>query len=164
MEAINIWIDCILATIILIGIIEIIVPEGEIRRFVFLITGVIVTVVIATPLIKLFSSDFTLKEVFNVDIMEDNFYYVDTLRSTVDRQSEVLEEVFSENVVKRFNDTYMDMEISECKISFLHDKDGKIIEINKVHIKCKNSVDDIYLLKRRIADICEVDVEKVSVS
>ena len=101
---------------------------------------------------------------FAIDTLEDNFYYIDTLRSTVDRQSEVLEEVFAENVVKRFNDTYMDMEISECKISFSHDESGKIIEIRDVYVECKKSVDDISLLKKRVADICEVDVKKVRVS
>lgn len=164
MEAVNAWINCILATIILIGLIEIIVPEGETRKFVFLITGVIASIVIATPVIKLLSSDFSIEDIFSIDTMEDNFYYIDTLRSTVDRQSEILEEVFAGNVVERFNSIYKDMEISECKISFLHDNDGKITEIKEVDIKCKNSIDDIKLLKRRVADICEVSIEKVRVS
>lgn len=163
MEAINSWINCILATVILIGIVEIIVPEGEIRKFVFLVTGVIASIVIATPVIKMVSGDFSLAEVFSVE-MEDNFYYIDTLRSTVDRQSEILEEVFAQNVVDKFNKLYMDMELSECKISFLHDSDGKIIEINEVVVNCERSVDDMALLKKRVAEICEVDIKKVRVS
>ena len=164
MEAINSWINCILATVILIGIVEIIVPEGEIRKFVFLVTGVIASIVIATPVIKMLSSDFSLAEVFSVETMENNFYYIDTLRSTVDRQSEILEEVFAQNVVDKFNKLYMDMELSECKISFLHDSNGKIIEINEVVVKCERSVDDMPLLKKRVAEICEVDIKKVRVS
>jgi len=164
MEAINSWVDCILATIILIGIVEIIVPEGEIRKFVFLVTGVIASIVISTPVIKMLSNDFSLEEVFSIEMVEDNFYYIDTLRSTVDRQSEILEEVFAQNVVDKFNKLYMDMELSECKISFSHDSDGKIIEINEVNIKCKKPVDDVALLKKRVAEICEVDIKKVRVS
>lgn len=164
MESINYWVECILATVILIGIVEIIVPEGEIRRFVFLVTGVIASIIIATPLIKLLSSDFSLNEIFAVDVVEDNFYYIDTLRSTVDNQAKILEEVFSDNVVTQFNNLYTDMELSECKISFFHDEAGKIIEINEVTVLCKNFVDDVDLLKRRVAEICEVDVRKVRVS
>jgi len=164
MEAVNTWIDCILATVILIGIIEIIVPEGEMRKFVFLITGVITSIVIATPIIKMLSSDFALEDIFYVENMDNNFYYIDTLRSTVNKQTEILEEVFADNVVQRFNDTYFDMEISECKISFLHDQEGKIIDVREVAVSCKYDVDDITLLKRRIADICEVTIEKVRVS
>ena len=164
MEAINAWVDCILATIILIGIVEVIVPEGEVRKFVFLVTGVIASIVIATPVIKVLANDVSLEEIFSVETFEDNFYYIDTLRSTVDRQAEILEEVFASNVVDKFNKLYMDMELSECKIAFSHDSDGKIIEVNSVTVKCKRNVDDIALLKRRVAEICEVDIKKVSVS
>lgn len=163
MEKINLWIDCILVTIILIGIIEIIVPEGETQKFVFLITGIVASIVIATPIIKLLSSDFSIEDVFKIDSMEDSFYYIDTLRSTVDRQTDILEEVFSGNVVERFNSLYKDMELSECKISFLHDTDGKIIEISEVEVRYKRPLDDINLLKKRVAEICEVDTNKVRV-
>lgn len=164
MEIINSWIDCILATIILIGIVEIIVPEGEIRRFVFLVTGVIASIIIATPVIKFLSNDFLLEDIFSINTIEDNFYYIDTLKSTTNRQEEILEEVFSSNVVTEFNRLYMDMELSECKISFSHDSSGKITNIYEVKVKCKRSVDDITLLKKRVAQICEVDYTKVSVS
>lgn len=164
MEGINAWINCILATVILIGLVEIIVPEGEIRRFVFLVTGVITSIIIATPVIKFFSEDFSLNNILSVDMIENNFYYIDTLRSTVDKQSAMLEEVFSESVIKKFNELYFDMEISECEISFFRDADGKIIEINEVIVKPSKKIDDISLLKRRIADICEVDSKKVRVS
>lgn len=164
MEFVENWVNCILATIILIGIVEIIVPEGEVRKFVFLVTGVIASIVISTPIIKLLSSEFSLNEIFSVDVMEDNFYYIDTLRGTVDRQSEILEEVYAGNVVERFNSLYVDMKIDECRISFSHDGEGKITEVNEVYVECENSVDDISLLRRRVADICEVDIKKVRVS
>ncbi len=163
MEAINSWVNCILATIVLIGIIEIIVPEGETRRFVLLITGIVTSIIIASPIIKLFSDDFYLEDVFDVNVVEDSFYYIDTLRSTVERQSQVLEEVFADNVVKEFNNKYLDMELSECRISFLHDTDGKIIEVSEVIVMCERDVDDVILLKRRVADICEVSIDKVRV-
>lgn len=160
MEVINSWVNCILATVILIGLVETILPEGETRRFVLLITGVITSIVIATPIFKLFSSDFSYKDVFNVEI-EENFYYIDTLRNTIDRQGEILEEVFADNVIRHFNNTYFDMELSECRISFLRDTSGKIIEVSEVIVKAKNKVDDITLLKKRVATICEVSEKKV---
>jgi len=164
MEFVNAWINCILATIILMGIVELIVPEGETKKFVLLISGIITSIIIATPVIKFFSKDFSLDRVLDVNKAEDNFYYIDTLRNTVKRQGEILEEVFSDNVVREFNNTYFDMELTTCKISFLHDTDGKIIEIKEVSVKCKNSVDDVSLLKKRVSNICEVSVDKVRVS
>ena len=163
MELINNWISCILAGIVLIGLIEVIVPEGEIKKFVFLITGVILSIIISTPIIKLFASDFSFDEIFDIDIPEESYYYIDTLRAAVDRQNEILEEVFSKNVVDRFNDLYKDMQIEECKILFSHDENGKIIEVKEVKVKTRGKVQDIALLKTRVADICEVTNEKVKV-
>ena len=163
MELINNWISCILAGVVLIGLIEVIVPEGEIKKFVFLITGVILSIIIATPIIKLFTSDFSIEEIFDIDIPEESFYYVDTLRAAVGRQNEILEEVFSKNVVDEFNGMYKDMQIEECKILFSHDENGKIIEVKEVAVKAHGKVQDTELLKKRVAEICEVDNEKVKV-
>lgn len=160
MEIVNNWINCILATVILIGLVEIILPEGETRKFVMLVTGVIASIIISTPIFKVFSGDFSIEDVFNVEF-EENFYYIDTLRSTVNRQGEVLEEVFSDNIINKFNSTYFDMSLSECRISFLRDADGKIIEVKEVIIKTKDKVDDVTLLKKRVASICEVGEKKV---
>lgn len=164
MEFINSWINCILSTIVLIGIVELIVPDGETKKFVILISGIITSIIIVTPVIKFFSKDFSLEAVFDINTGQDNFYYIDTLRSTVKRQGEILEEVFSDNVVREFNSTYFDMELDSCKISFLHDMDGKIIEIKEVTVKCKNPIDDVHLLKKRVSSICEISMDKVRVS
>lgn len=163
MEAINSWINCILATIILVGIVETIVPDGDTKKFVLLVTGVIVSIVVASPILKIINSDFSIEDIFCVGNMEESFYYIDTLRGTVERQNEILEEVFSENVVDEFNSKYMDMEIEECKISFLHDEEGKIIEIKEVFVRTRSVIDDKKLLVKRVSEICEVDEEKVRV-
>lgn len=163
MDFINGWVNCILSTIILIGLVETIIPEGENKKFVLLVTGVIASFVIVSPVLKLISKDFSIEDMFEVNVIEDDFFYISTLNSAVERQSEVLEEVFSENVVSKFNAVYADMELKECKIVFLHDEAGKIIEIKEVVVSCLYKVDDIALLKQRVADICEVEVEKVRV-
>lgn len=163
MEFINSWVNCILATIILIGLVEIIIPDGENKKFVLLVTGVVASFVIVSPVLKLISKDFSIEEVFDIDIIEDDFFYISTLNNMVERQSEVLEEVFSENIVSKFNNTYSDMKIKDCKIVFLHDEEGKIIEIKEVAVSCEYSVENIGLLKQRVAEVCEVEIEKVRV-
>ena len=46
----------------------------------------------------------------------------------------------------------------------MRDDEGKIKEINLVEVSGKLRIDDKELLKKRIAQICEVSEEKVSVS
>ena len=56
------------------------------------------------------------------------------------------------------------MQITECKINFTRDIDGKIVEINLIEVVSSYRVEDENLLKTRIAKMCEVDKEKVRVS
>ena len=163
MEDIKNWVNCILIVVVIIGIIEIIVPEGETKKFVFLITQVTVSIVIALPVLKFFKSDFDFEDVFNINYIEENSFYLDTLRSTVDIQTNMLESVYSENIVKEFNLKYPDMELSTCRISFIRDLDGKIVDISLIEVSCKNKIDDVSLLKSRVSIMCEVDKSKVKV-
>lgn len=163
MEDIKNWINCILIVVVIIGIIEIIVPEGETKKFVFLITQVTVSIVIALPVLKFFKSDFSFEDIFCINYIEESSFYLDTLRSTVDRQTNMLESVYSENIVREFNLKYPDMELATCKISFIRDLDGKIIDINLIEVTSKNKIDDVNLLKSRVCVMCEVDKSKVKV-
>lgn len=164
MEAIKNWVNCILIIVIMIGVIEVIVPEGETKKFVFLITQVTVSIVIAVPVLKFFKSDFAFEDVFNIEYIEESSFYIDTLRSTVDRQTKMLESIYSDNVIKQFNLMYPDMKIKECRIDFTRDLEGKIVEINLVEVVCEEKRDDTELIKSRVARICEVDSKKVRVS
>lgn len=164
MEMLKNWVNCILIVVVMVGIIEVIVPEGETKKFVFLITRVSISIVIALPILKLIKNDFAFEDIFNIKYIEENDFYVDTLRSTVERQTSMLETVYSQNVVNKFNSEYKDMQISECKIHFTKDESGKIQEINLVEVTTKLRIDDKSLLKKRIAEICEVNEEKVSVN
>lgn len=163
MEAIKNWVNCILIVVVIIGIIEVIVPEGETKKFVFLITQITVSIVIAVPVLKFFKSDFAFEDVFNINYIEENSFYLDTLRSTVDRQTNMLESVYSENIVKEFNLKYPDMKLATCRISFIRDLDGKIMDINLIEVSSKNKIDDVNLLKSRVSTMCEVDKSKVRV-
>ncbi len=164
MEMLKNWVNCILIVVVMVGIIEVIVPEGETKKFVFLITRVSISIVIALPILKLIKNDFAFEDIFNIKYIEENDFYVDTLRSTVERQTSMLETVYSQNVVNKFNSEYKDMQISGCKIHFTKDESGKIQEINLVEVTTKLRIDDKSLLKKRIAEICEVNEEKVSVN
>lgn len=164
MESIKNWVNCILVIIVMVSIIEVIIPEGETKKFVFLITQIVVSIVIAVPVIKFFKSDFAFEDVFNINYIEESNFYIDTLRSTVDRQAEILESVYSDNVIKEFNLMYPNMKIKECRVNFTRDMEGKIIEINSIDVICERKTDDIELIKTYISNICEVDKEKVRVS
>lgn len=164
MEEIKNWVNCILIVVVIVGIIEVLVPEGETKKFVFLIMQVTVSVVIALPVLKFFKKDFSFEDVFNFEYINENNFYVDTFRGTIDRQANMLENVYSDNVVKTFNDKYPEVKLTDCIINFTRDLEGKIVEINYIEVVCEKKIDDMDLIRERVAKICEVDKEKVRVS
>ena len=66
MEMLKNWANCILIITVMVGIIEVIVPEGETKKFVFLITQISVSIVIALPILKLVKNDFAFEDVFDI--------------------------------------------------------------------------------------------------
>ena len=76
MEAIKNWMECIIVVIVMIGIIEIIVSEGETKKFVLLITQITISIVIALPILKFFQSDISVDELFNVNYLEESDFYI----------------------------------------------------------------------------------------
>ena len=79
MEMIQNWSNCILLTIIISSVLEFITPEGETRKFVYLMIGIVTSILIVSPVIEVLKGDFDLETVFNLSNIEDNSYYMETL-------------------------------------------------------------------------------------
>ena len=68
-----------------------------------------------------------------------------------------------EGISKTYNDTDL-IKKNQLELLISRDLEGKIIEINLVEVVCEKKIDDTKLIKERIANICEIDKEKVRVS
>ncbi|KMT21344.1 stage III sporulation protein AF [Clostridium cylindrosporum] len=62
MDALKGWITSVVATVIIITIVELILPEGNIKKYVKLATGLLVMVAVLSPLFKILVGDFSLNE------------------------------------------------------------------------------------------------------
>lgn len=163
MEMIQNWSNCILLTIVISGILEFITPEGETRKFVYLMIGIVTSILIVSPVISVLKGDFDLEAVFNLSDIEDNSYYLETLTNVGEDQREMLQEVYGENVIRTFQSRYPNIPLANCTIQFLHDSDNKIKEIRSVTVYTEKLVEDVSFVKKKVAEICEISEEKVSV-
>ncbi|MBP3285180.1 MAG: stage III sporulation protein AF [Clostridia bacterium] len=163
MEVLQNWSNCILLTIVISGILEFITPEGETKKFVYLMIGIVTSVLIASPVIAVLKGDFDLEAVFNFSQMEDNFYYMETLSNVGEEQREMLQEVYGENVIRTFRIKYPNIPLSNCTVQFLHDDENKIKEIRAVTVYTEKTTEDVSFVRKKVAEICEISEEKVSV-
>ena len=61
------WTNCIISVTILFTIVELIIPEGSQKKTILMVTGIMTTIAIATPVIELLADDFKMEEVFNIE-------------------------------------------------------------------------------------------------
>jgi hypothetical protein len=112
--------------------VELIIPDGSQKKTILMVTGIMTTIAIATPVIELLTGDFEMSEVFNLEE-----YFTDSDISTdeiVQKQVEQLEKTYSENILKTFNENYPDMKIDECRAFFSKDVYGKIEKIDRLEV------------------------------
>jgi len=163
MEFFQNWANCILLTIVISGILEFMTAEGETKKFVYLVLGIVTSMMIVAPVVSVVKGDFDLESVFALSSIEDNSFYMETLNQVEVEQVELLQEVYADNVVREFKMKYPHINLSGCNIQFMHDAENKIKEIYKITVYVEHSVEDASFVKEKIAEICEVEVEKVSV-
>ncbi|MBE5812748.1 MAG: hypothetical protein E7314_03750 [Clostridiales bacterium] len=150
------WTNCIISVTILFTIVELIIPDGSQKKTILMVTGIMTTIAIATPVIELLTDDFQMSEVFNLEE-----YFADFEISTdeiVQKQVEQLEKTYSDNILKAFNDSYPEMKIDECRAFFSKDIYGKIEKIDRLEVITQ--IDDKEM-KEKLAQIAEIDEENI---
>jgi stage III sporulation protein AF len=121
------WSSCIMITAILITIVEMIVPEGEIKKVVILITGIIASITMATPVISFITDDFDLSQILKVEDYISDIEYSSSHNDLISSQVNMLEKEYSENILKTFNENYPNESIDSCRVTFIRNTEGKII-------------------------------------
>ena len=150
------WTNCIISVTILFTIVELIIPDGSQKKTILMVTGIMTTIAIATPVIEFVADGFKMEEVFNIEE-----YFTDSEVPTdeiVQKQVEQLEKNYSENILKTFNNTYPEMKIDECRVFFSKDIYGKIEKIDRLEVITQ--VDNVKM-KEKLSQIAEIDKDKI---
>ena len=159
MEFIREWAYCIVSTIVLFTIIEMIVPSGNIKKSAIFVLSIIVSITIAEPVLKVLKNDFAIEDIFNIDnydfLLSDNNY-----NNVISSQINSLEKAFALDIVQKFNQEYPDLKIENCLVIFNKDEEGKIIDIERINVS--TYVDDKTILDK-LSKLCEIEREKITI-
>jgi len=150
------WTNCIISVTILFTIVELIIPEGNQKKTILMVTGIMTTIAIATPVIELFIKGFELSAVFNMDeFLGETDLVADEI---INKQIEEVEKIYSDNILKIFNEKYPNTPLDECNVFFNKDVYGKIENVSSVEVVTQKSDDK---MRGRIAEIAEVQEDKI---
>ena len=152
------WTNCIICVTVLFTIVELIIPEGSQKKTILMVTGIMTTIAIATPVIELFSEGYELSEVFNIDEIIVNSDL--TKDEIVNQQIEELEKIYANNILISFNERYPATKLEECKVFFSKDIYGKILGVERIEVVTQISNDRT---RERLSEIAEIDEDKISI-
>ena len=164
MEALYNYGNLIIISVILITITEILLPEGAMKKYALLLTSLMISLTVASPLLNILNDEFDFSEVFEFDgathdiSFEDNVYNV---------QIENLEMTFEKKLVEELRSEFAneDYEISSADVIFSMDEEGKIQDILSASFSIVGGENiNIDEVKKRIAKVAEIEVGKITIN
>lgn len=91
-EFLTLWIKDIAMIFVLISIIEIVLPNNNMKRYIDMIIGFLIIIVIINPFVKLFHKDFNIdREIFQKTGEQIKFEYMDNLDLALTQEEQVKE-------------------------------------------------------------------------
>ncbi|WP_432400796.1 stage III sporulation protein AF [Wukongibacter sp. M2B1] len=160
-ENIKGWIINIVTIIILISFLELLMPDGKMKKYVNLILGFIIMLVILNPIIDILSSKSDLEnDVFMISSELNKSEYAFISSNIEDRQRDQLVALYKDrikkDVVYRIESKY-DVKVTKVAIEIEDSGKEKIGEIKKLEIgvmgnKIQSNDDTIPIVKIDVSD------------
>lgn len=153
MESFKGWIVTICTIVILIYCIELLMPNNSMRKYAKFTTGLILVVVIISPVLKFMNGDFSMDQYVSKaeqyldgesSKIDYEKYKKENVNRTIDNFKKNLEVAYKDKLQKKYSDSNFELEI-QCNYD---EKEGKI------------SVDSV---KIDVQDKSIVNVKKVSI-
>ena len=124
-DFLKLWIRDIAFVFVIVSIIEIIIPNNNMKRYIDMVIGLLIIIVIITPFIKLLNKDFDIdKEIFKKEIEESKFVYKDNM-NLVSMQEEQIKEVYLSKIeeeIKELIQETTNYKVDEISISIYEDE------------------------------------------
>lgn len=142
MELLKLWVKDIAIIFVLISLIEIILPNDNMKRYIDMVTGLLVLTVIISPFVKFIQRDFSLdREVLNLAVQQINADYNDDPK-LLELQEKQIKDMYigiiKEEILELVN-TSTEYEIDSINLSICEEEKnyGQIKEVEIVLKKIK---------------------------
>lgn len=169
------WLQDLSILFIMISIIDLIMPKGSMKKYIDLIVGLMIIVVIITPFARLRKENFSLDIEVYKELNDSSFEYMEQLIDEnnrqvkdiyIDKVKNVIEYILSEDIGYYIQDIHMDFEekggvygdIRSIEIIIKYNrnrtKNVKGIDIGHIMLKEDEDIDDsVYLLEKIKEDL-----------
>ena len=103
-EFLNLWLKDIILVFIFLSIVEIMIPKGNMKKYINMIIGFLIIITIINPFVKLFNRDYS----FNKDLYKNQIENINILYEGNDEliktQEEQVKEFYTEKIEEELED------------------------------------------------------------
>jgi len=140
------WVKDIAIMFILLSMIELILPNDNMKRYVNIVIGFMIIIVIITPFVRLINSNFNIeKEVFKNMIDNIEFQYQEDSNLKIVQEKQIKETYLNKlrEDIKNTLDGTIDYDIYDINISIFEDEEnyGNIKDIEIIMESTNNNLD-----------------------
>lgn len=152
-DFLTLWVKDIVIVFVLISIIEIIIPNGNMKKYIDMIIGFLIIIVIISPFIKLIHKNFSMdKRILQRTQEQIEFDYDNKLGRTQEEQMERVYVQKLEGEIKELINESTDYEVEKLYIAIYKDEERygniKDMEINlrEIQEKEEKAIKDIIII------------------
>lgn len=142
LEALKSWVSNIIAVVLFVTIVEILLPEGKMKKYVTFITGILVIIIIAAPVVKALGSSISFELPETGDISSSNGNVVQNRSEQLTKlQSLQVIKVYKEKLENSIKDQLKGLKGVECTkvVCNIYEKEeSRLGEIKSMEITIKN--------------------------
>ena len=143
------WAVAIVGTVILSSFAELILPDGDMKKYANLTLGLIIMVILVRPVMQL----------KNVDLLKHEFDFgVQMIEDMEEVQSEQVRDMFEERIAADMERT-LKVDFYEMYISVEADEKMNILRVTVLGSKPKDAQSIIAVLKRQYGDVGQIIIE-----
>lgn len=158
-EGIKVWIKNIVTVIILISFLEILMPEGKIKKYLKLIFGFIVMLIILNPIIDFINDNNELEnEVFKIssELTKKEYSFINSNieNKQVEQLASLYKNRIEEDIVFRVESKY-DVKVTSVSVEIDSSTEEKMGEIKRLELSVSEKKDNP---KQEAIPIVKIDV------
>ena len=163
------WVTNIIVLVVLISLLEIILPSSNMKRYINMIVGLLVIIVLIDPFIGLLTSDTNIDKEVLSNIFEANEVSGNSEENMTDLQENQVIQLYKDSIKKEIFDliyTKTEYKIANLSIDIIEDReDDKFGEIKSISLNIDNTPQSTYSDDSSIAvDVGEVKEVSVKVN
>ena len=120
----TLWIQDIVIVFILISIMGIIIPNGSMKRYIDMITGFLIIIIIISPLTRLMHTNLDIDgDLLKSPGIQTEFEYGDELNRIQHQQIEEIYKIRIEDEVMELIDEHTEYEMADLRVSIYEDEE-----------------------------------------